>query len=78
MTSFAGDVVLATSLMALASDGPVHGQAPAEVAETERLPSKGTPTRSSHDQARKSGDDAPLPVIGNRILTEVDVEQRPA
>ena len=74
MTSFAGGVALATSLMALASDGPVHGQAP----ETERLPSKGTPTRSSPDQARKSGDDAPLPVIGNRILTEVDVEQRPA
>jgi hypothetical protein len=39
---------------------------------------QGTPTRSSPYQARKSSDDASLPVIRDRILTEVDVEQRPA
>ena len=40
-----------------------------------------TPRRlrcSSPQQARKSGDHAPLPVIRDRILTEVDVKQSPA
>ena len=33
---------------------------------------------NSPQQARKSGDHAPLPVIRDRILTEVDVKQSPA
>ena len=70
-------VAAAVILVSLAIGAAVQAQTPA-IDALRAHAEQGTLTRSSPYQARKSGDDASLPVIRDRILTEVDVEQRPA